>query len=344
MTVAVIIPAYNPESFLVDFAKQIMKQNLKNIIIVDDGSINEYTDVFKQLKNIGCIVIHHKKNSGKGASIKYGIKKAMSVFPQLDGCITAEANNQHSPKDLRKIYDAMQKHPGKLIMGTRKLRSNKLPLKFRVSFYFSKIYVRIMTKKWYKDARTILRGIPKEMFSLALSTEGERYEYELNFFINAIKNNYPYINVHVGSHLSKNHISHFRPFIDTILLFKTLIKFAATSLSCYIIDLLLFTLFSYFIFPSNAVGLFGSTVIARIISGIMNFTINKKWSFENHKQWKGQFAKYIMLFVTQMTLSWLLVTTFSALPIPIFIVKMAVDLALFVLNYLVQKNWVFKDK
>lgn len=344
MTVAVIIPAYNPDDFLIDFAKGIIGVGLKNIIVVDDGSDKKFASTFDILNNLGCIVIHHRKNIGKGASIKYGIKKATLIFSDLKGCITAEANNQHTAEDIIKVYNAMIEHPSTLIMGVRKFNRNNSSLKFRTSFFFSKIYFRLITKSWHKDTRTILRGIPKAMFELALETQGNRYEYELNFFINVVQQKLPYYNVRVQSNLSKRHISHFRPFIDTILLFETPIKFATTSLSCYMVDLILFSIMAIFIFPDNAIGLLASTVIARVISGTINFVVNKKWSFGDQKKWTKQFLRYIILFVIQMTLSWLLVTAFSDFAVPITIVKMIVDLVLFVMNYFAQKNWVFKTK
>lgn len=344
MTVAVIIPAFNPAEFLLDFAKSITEQGLKNIIIVNDGSSKDFNLLFKKLEDAGCAVVNHKENLGKGASLKTGIKAAMERYPDLDGCITAEANDQHTAGDLMKIYKAMESRPGELIMGVRSFTKDNSSLKFRTSFFFSKLYFHIVTKTWHKDTRTVLRGIPKEMFPLALSTEGERYEYELNFFINAVQNGCPYYNQPVESNLNKNHVSHFRPFRDTILLFKTPIKFAASSLSCYIIELTAFSLLSIFLFSKNALGILISTVIARVISGAVNFTLNKKWSFQNNKKWTGQFLKYAVLFVCQMTLSWLLVTLLSSLPAPITIIKAGVDLVLFALNYLVQKNWVFKTK
>lgn len=344
MTAAVIIPAFNPGEPLTDFAKSIMNQGMKNIIIVNDGSDSGFDSVFKRLEELGCTVVNHTKNLGKGASLKSGIKTAMERFPDLDGCITAEANDQHTAGDLRKIYDSMEKHPGELIMGVRSFTKENSSLKFRTSFFFSKLYFHIVTKTWHKDTRTVLRGIPKEMFDLALATEGERYEYELNFFISAVQNGCPYFDQPVESNLNKNHISHFRPFRDTILLFKTPIKFAASSLSCYIIELTIFSLLSVYLLSKSALGILISTIIARIISGTVNFALNKKWSFQNNRKWTGQFLKFAVLFVCQMTLSWLLVTLFSRIPAPITIIKAAVDLVLFALNYLVQKNWVFKTK
>lgn len=344
MKIAVIIPALDPEETFLSFVQGIMDTGLNNIIVVNDGSQNSYMQLFDKLEGLGCIVYHLNQNMGKGYCLKYGLMKAKLLFPSLGGIITAEANKQHQPEDLFRIAKALEKHPHKLILGVRHFNKKNSPLKFRVSFFFSRLYFHFITKKWHQDTRTVLRGIPADLFSLAETAEGNRYEYEFNFLISAVKQNYPIYNVQVSSRLRSSHLSHFRPFYDTLLLFKTPIKFAAVSLSCYTVDIVLFTILTWFLLSNNALELFIATVLARLVSGVLNFTANKKWSFKNTKNWSGQAVKYGVLFVCQMLLSWLLVTLFSSwIPIHVTIIKMAVDLLLFILNYFVQKNWVFKN-
>lgn len=344
MKIAVIIPALDPEDTLLTFVQGIMDTGLKNIIIVNDGSQNSCMPFFDKLERIGCIVYHIKQNMGKGYCLKYGLKKAKRLFPDLGGVITAEANKQHRPEDLLRVAKALNRHPHKLVLGVRHFNKKNSPLKFRISFFFSKLYFHFITQRWHRDTRTVLRGIPSDLFSLAETTEGNRYEYEFNFLISAVKENFPIHNVQVSSRLRGSHLSHFRPFYDTLLLFKTPIKFAAVSLSCYGVDIAIFTILTWFLLSNNALELFLATVLARLVSGALNFTANKKWSFRNTKNWSGQAAKYGVLFVCQMLLSWILVTLFSSwIPIHVTIIKMAADLLLFVANYFVQKNWVFKN-
>lgn len=68
MTKAVIIPAYQPDQVLIEIVKQLYHLGCQ-IIVVDDGSGEEYQKIFEQIKDI-CIVLSHAKNNGKGAAIK----------------------------------------------------------------------------------------------------------------------------------------------------------------------------------------------------------------------------------------------------------------------------------
>lgn len=64
----IIIPAFRPDKYL----KQIVRRNweLENqMIVVDDGSGQEYRPLFEELGE-KCIVLHHEENRGKGGGHK----------------------------------------------------------------------------------------------------------------------------------------------------------------------------------------------------------------------------------------------------------------------------------
>ena len=69
MKVVPIIPAFNPENVILDLINEL-KKDFKDIIVVNDGSIND--EIFKKMN--GCIVLTHKINQGKGASLKTAFK------------------------------------------------------------------------------------------------------------------------------------------------------------------------------------------------------------------------------------------------------------------------------
>lgn len=121
------------------------------------------------------------------------------------------------------------------------------------------------------------------------------------------------------------------------------IKFAASSLLSTAIDLAFFTLFIYFLeqpFPKMYIIL--ATTIARIISSIVNYTLNKKVVFKENHQVKTAFVRYVLLSIIQMLLSGLLVTYFVKTILPYeLITKILVDCSLFFLAFFVQKRFIF---
>src|SRR5574344_110511 len=103
MSQIIVIPAFNPTSYILDFVHKLQDNSLHNIIIVNDGSNDDA--LFRKLEQSGCIVCRHRKNIGKGAAIKTAIKYIKLNFPEADGCITADADGQHTVYDIRKIAE-----------------------------------------------------------------------------------------------------------------------------------------------------------------------------------------------------------------------------------------------
>jgi putative flippase GtrA len=105
-----------------------------------------------------------------------------------------------------------------------------------------------------------------------------------------------------------------------------------------VVDLALFGLFSTYLFPSLTAKIGLATLLARCISGAVNFMMNKHWIFQNERSLGCQGIKYGALFITQLSLSWVLVELLSGLPIPLVLVKALVDGMLFFASYAIQKK------
>ncbi|MDD3995371.1 MAG: GtrA family protein, partial [Bacilli bacterium] len=85
-----------------------------------------------------------------------------------------------------------------------------------------------------------------------------------------------------------------------------------------------------------------ATIIARIISSMYNFSINK---IIFHKSSKSSKYKYFLLVIIQMFVSGLSVTFLSKIiNISSIILKVFVDIIIFVINFIIQREWVFKKK
>ncbi|MCR4764369.1 MAG: GtrA family protein [Lachnospiraceae bacterium] len=129
---------------------------------------------------------------------------------------------------------------------------------------------------------------------------------------------------------------------------RTFFKYMISSLSSSLIDLVLFRIFCA-IFDGNAwlfkTGLYvaTATVLARIISAAYNFLINYTVVFRSDASRLGSLVRYALLAAGQMCMSALLVTVLHR----IFggeelFVKIPVDLFLFLVNFFVQRQFVYK--
>lgn len=116
-----------------------------------------------------------------------------------------------------------------------------------------------------------------------------------------------------------------------------IIKYFFSSGSSFILDILLFSLFNYLF---NNILL--STILARIISSFYNYLINSRFVFKKYS--KNSIIKYYCLVIIQMFVSGFSVNFISHLLFKIndSIIKFFVDIIIFIINYFIQKEVIFK--
>lgn len=342
MSSVVIIPSLNPNEKLLEIVKSCNALGLSNIILIDDGSDEKHKYVFDNAASLGAIVLKHEINRGKGAALKTAFAYLKSCDKDYEGCITADSDGQHTPEDILRVAQRLEECKA-FVIGVRDFSGKDVPFKSRFGNSFSSFFFRINTGMKCPDTQTGLRGIPYSMLDFALAVEGQRYDYEMNFLMSVAKDKHHIEMLTIQTiYEDNNSVSHFRPIKDSALIYKTPLKFASASLLSAIADLSLFALISFLIGGRAAKTVTVSTVGARVCSGILNFTLNKKWSFNSNGKTSSQALKYFILFLAQMSMSALLVSVFAFIPISLTVIKIIVDTLLFFVSYYIQKLLVFK--
>lgn len=342
MKTGLLIPSYCPDQRLISLVKSVKSVSDFAICVVDDGSGKEYASIFDAVKKVGCLVVQYDKNRGKGFALKTGMKALMENFPALETIVTADSDGQHRPKDMIQVALASKKHSDCLVLGVRDFTGENVPPKSRWGNRFSSLYFRLTTKVRCPDTQTGLRGIPSALFPLALEVEGDRYDYEMNFLTTAVKKGTPLHYSKITTVYENNNSgSHFRAVKDACLIYKTPLKFIAVSLLSALIDLSIFTVLTAILSHTLVWRILIATLVARCTSGILNFSLNRHWSFQSGGGKRKEVFRYGVVFFSQMGASWLFVTLLSLLPLPLVAVKIIVDSILFVPSYYLQSNWVF---
>jgi dolichol-phosphate mannosyltransferase len=77
----IIIPAYKPNIKLLDFVWNL-RQIFEHIIIVNDGSGDEYIKIFRDIESLGGTVLHHYVNLGKGRALKTAFNEAIHIMQE----------------------------------------------------------------------------------------------------------------------------------------------------------------------------------------------------------------------------------------------------------------------
>jgi glycosyltransferase involved in cell wall biosynthesis len=181
----ILIPAYQPNENMVTIVKQLSEMGYTHILIVNDGSDESTHGYFLRAEMYGATLLHHSRNLGKGAALRTGIRYAKEHFPNDIGIVTADADGQHLPKDIKRVAEALKKNPTSLVLGTRDFEGSNVPKKSKYGNKITSAFFYLTKKKKCPDTQTGLRGIPNCLLSLALEEQGKRYEYEMNFLSDA---------------------------------------------------------------------------------------------------------------------------------------------------------------
>jgi glycosyltransferase involved in cell wall biosynthesis len=340
--IPILIPAYQPDEKLTNLVTRLQAIGLSDIVVVDDGSRKDTRPLFDDLARRGCVVLRHAENQGKGAAIKTGIRNLIDQGTAIDGIVTCDADGQHDPKDVAALVGALTNEPESLVLGTRDFGLPQVPKTSRFGNRFSAMYFRFVTGRVCNDTQTGLRGIPRSLFPLALSIPQNRYDYEMTFLIDAAISGTPFRFVPIETvYIDQNASSHFRPIVDSIRIYKEPLKFTAASLLCTGLDLGLFALILFVLNSRSDFAVVMATIAARLVSGVFNFTLNRKFSFRSKHALKPQLIRYGILYAaTLLASAWTVHFLADAFGFPVLF-KAIVDLILFVIGFSLQRNWVF---
>ena len=335
----VLIPAYKPDERLIDLTRELIEKNLR-VMLVDDGGQQTFTHIFEACRQLGAKVAVHAVNMGKGRALKTGINACMIEWPDMTGIVTADADGQHTPTDILRLLEAMEQHPDKLILGSRAFTGN-VPKKSLWGNKITRSVYALVSGIRVGDTQTGLRGLPVCALEAMARIDGERYEYEMNVLLKLKDMNIGVFEVPIETiYINDNAGSHFNPVRDAIkiygVIFKHLFAYLFSSGFSFVVDYALFWLCLGF-----GLGGFISYAIARLISSQVNYRLNKHTVFGG-RGGKYSMVKYYALCVVQGAIGAGLVHVLPAiLPVSEAFIKIPVDIVLFMLSYMIQRDYVF---
>jgi glycosyltransferase involved in cell wall biosynthesis len=228
---AVIIPAYNPSFALIEILQSLTIRGIGAIVLIDDGSAPGYRDLFARAAALPQVrLLRHEINRGKGAALKTAIRFVLEQFPSLAGIVTADADGQHDPDDIRRIITSLQSNEAALVMGVRTF-DEAIPLRSLIGNVLTRHMVNVLLGRRLADTQTGLRGIPASMLPRLLELQSNRYEFELEMLLLAHGLLVPILEEPIRTIYEKdNQCSHFRPLVDSLKIYIVLLRFYGGSL------------------------------------------------------------------------------------------------------------------
>ena len=333
--IIVLIPAYKPDARMVELVRELRDNHL-DVMLVDDGGQEAFAPLFAQCRELGAEVAVHTVNLGKGRALKTGINAALLRWPDLRAIVTADADGQHTPKDILRLIDAVDEHPDTLVLGSRKFTGD-VPFKSRWGNRITRTVYGLASGVRVYDTQTGLRALPRCALLEMMRIDGERYEYEMNVLLKLRDMKLGVFEVPIETiYINDNAGSHFNPVRDAFRIYLVIFKYLFSSITSFAVDYALYWLCLFF-------GLSGfvSYALARLVSSQVNYHLNKHTVFSG-RGGRHSMIKYYVLAVVQGAIGAGLVQLLpTVLPISAGIVKIPVDLVLFALSYIIQRDYVF---
>ncbi|MBQ2687898.1 MAG: glycosyltransferase [Clostridia bacterium] len=283
MDTVVLLPAYNPNIMMLTSLRELKKEGF-GILVVNDGSAKEFSELFEEAKKYA-VVLCYEKNMGKGYALKYGMQKIREHFPDAQRFITADADGQHSTEDIVNIREKMRSGDD-FILGTRDFKGNT-PLRSRVGNSMSRFVFAVSTGYYLSDNQSGLRGFDMCHVPWMVKVGGNRYEYEMNVLICAVKQRIKICTVPIKTiYIDDNRSSHFNPVRDTLRIHKNMFFGAGGSLISVFLSIILVSLIDIFYgFEMWPLRLYAVGMLSIILSWVLNrFVWYREFSFRGDKR------------------------------------------------------------
>ena len=207
MAVAVIIPAYQAATTIGDVIARIRATvPTAEIVVIDDGSTD---GTGPEGRGKGTTLVTLPRNRGKGAALRTGIRQA--TLRGASVLVTIDADAQHPPEEIPRLLKPILEGRADLVLGARK-RDQAMPISRRLTNWLSATLASRIGGQPVRDAQTGFRAFTREVTE-RVQPAGDRYEYEANFLLDALRAGFRVVCVDVPTIYGAR--SHFRAWGDT---------------------------------------------------------------------------------------------------------------------------------
>ena len=350
MNTSVILPTYNPTERLLTVVNGLTDAGFDSIIIVDDGSDNDKKYIFAALEsNAACTILHHEVNKGKGCALKTGFRYFLDNFPDKIGVVTTDDDGQHIPADIAACVSIMEEK-NTAVYGVRDFKSANVPPKSRFGNKVTSIVFQCCCGVALSDTQTGLRALPRDCLEMLCGVKGERFEYETNVILAMKEAGCGFVEQPISTiYEEENKSTHFKPIKDSVKIYTVIFKYLASSFYSSVLDIVMFTVLNMCLASEMEASerVLAATCLARLVSSILHYAFNRKKVFCGRDSFGNTIAKYYVVVIVQMVLSYFIVMGFTALfgvyqSLWQTVIKIAADTVLFFASLAIKRGWVFK--
>ena len=305
----ILMPVYNPDERIVNYVKKL-KENNYQVILINDGSKSEYHSLFEKMVHDCKIIKEHLQD-----------KKGIIIL-----------ENEYDVMHINHIRTLINKNSQKMCVVHHKGKR-----------FLTKLFSMIYNKEFI--------DVDSELFAFSMNYIDQMMAvdencYEVQSLIQSVQNNQDIEEIQLENKQQPFHLKN-KTIQIMYVIFLHLIRFISSSIISSVIDVLLAWILLDVLklwMTSDFWRIALSSLIARILSTIVNYVINKKYVFKGKNNSKQTARRFLILTVVITILSTLFVYAASSLHIMSEkLAKPVGDLLLFLLSYSAQTKWVFKN-
>ena len=252
------------------------------------------------------------------------------------GVVTVSDADGFTAGDVAAVADALIADSTRLYVGTRETPEKK-SLPATLFGFLSGIDAA--------DIETSLLGMSTETARLLLGMKGGDRAFLMNILLEARSRSID---------ISEVRTSAPRPaqpgwslLTQSFKLYFVFIKFSISAMIAYLVDIGTFYVFEQ-VFASlrDEYKILVCTVLSRILCSIATYFLNKGAVFKSQAKQTGAVVRFVILAAAQLIASWLLVWSIGSLlgggDVTNMLLKIVVDLVIFIASFTIQRDWVFK--
>jgi glycosyltransferase involved in cell wall biosynthesis len=220
---SVIIPVYNEVKTVGEVLKAVLDQKLtdytKEIIVVDDGSVDGTPDVLKKWEN-KVKVIYQPVNRGKGSAVTAAFAKVTG-----DIIIIQDADLEYSPTDYPVLLAPFENTHVNVVYGSRFLGPHLSTMfVYAQGNKFVTFITNILFNTNITDMETGFKVFRRKVID-NLTIHARRFDFEPEFTIKALKRGYQIFEVPISYYGRKFIEGKKLTWRDGIVALWTLIKY-----------------------------------------------------------------------------------------------------------------------
>ena len=223
---AALVPCYGAQATVASVVEGA-RARVDKVLVIDDGSRDECA---QRARAAGAEVISHRRNRGKGASLREGFRVLSGQgFTHV---VTLDADGQHLASEIPRLVERAHLYPDRVIIGARRRDGEHeiAPLK-RWANDFADGWVERASGERILDTQSGFRIYPMAPLETILDKEvrGRHFEFESEILILAIRRGLRIETVDVDVYYPppEERHSHYHPWMDTLRIIRVVVPFAA---------------------------------------------------------------------------------------------------------------------